>query len=58
VDYIIDQLLDVEYQQELFDYLRGMNSDNMDEFLAEFDDVYSEEELRLMRVKFISEMGN
>ncbi|HAW51417.1 MAG TPA: DNA helicase RecQ [Flavobacteriales bacterium] len=58
VDYIIDQLLDVEYQEEIFDYLREMKTDSMDEFLSEFDDVYSEEELRLMRVKFISEMGN
>lgn len=58
VDYIIDQLMDVEYQKEIFEFLKESMTDSMDEIMSEFDDAYSEEELRLMRVKFISEMGN
>ncbi len=58
IDYIIDELLDPEYQEEIMDFMRDMEADSMDEMISEFDEVYSEEELRLVRVKFISEMGN
>lgn len=58
IDYIIDGELDQEYQDEVFNYMRGMKSDSIQQMVKEFGDVYSEEEIRLMRVKFISEMGN
>ncbi|MEQ9063003.1 MAG: DNA helicase RecQ [Vicingaceae bacterium] len=58
VDYILNELLDEEYQAEIFEFMREMESDSIEEMLGEFEDAYSEEELRLMRVKFISEMGN
>lgn len=58
LDYYIDTLLDEEYQQELMDYFRETEADNIEQAFKEFGDVYSEEEIRLMRIKFISEMGN
>ena len=58
INYLLDELLDEEYQEEIIDFMREMESDSMQEIFDEFDDVYSEEELRLVRVKFISEMGN
>ena len=58
IDYIIDEMLDPEYQEEIIDYMRDMENDSMDDMLGEFEDAYSEEEIRLVRVKFISEMGN
>jgi ATP-dependent DNA helicase RecQ len=58
IDYIIDELMDPDYQEEIFDFMRDMEHDSMQDMLGEFEDAYSEEELRLMRVKFISEMGN
>jgi len=58
ISYIIDQLLDPEYQEEVMDFMREMESDSMEDIISEFEDSYSEEELRLVRLKFISEMGN
>ena len=58
IDYIIDELMDPDYQDEIFEFMRDMESDSIQEMLGEFEDAYTEEELRLMRVKFISEMGN
>ena len=58
LDYILEDLLDEEYQEEIFDYFRDTEEDSIDDALEEFDGVYSEEELRMMRIKFLSQMGN
>lgn len=58
LDYIINELLDEEYQEEIFDYFRETEVDSIDAAVEEFDEVYSEEELRLMRIKFLSNLGN
>ncbi|MCX6352663.1 MAG: ATP-dependent DNA helicase [Bacteroidetes bacterium] len=59
INYYIDQILDKDYQQEFFDYFR--NTENEDIEVAWEDmgkDVYSREEVQMMRIKFISEMAN
>lgn len=58
LDYILDELLDDEYQEEIFDYFRDTEEDSIDDAVEEFEGVYSEEELRMMRIKFLSMMGN
>ncbi len=59
IDYYIDEILDEEHQQEVYDYFREAESESVADALAELgDDEYSEEDLRLMRIKFLSEMGN
>ena len=58
LDYILNDLLDEEYQEEIFDYFRDTEEDSIDDAVEEFDGVYSEEELRMMRVKFLSQLGN
>ncbi|MDP4210136.1 MAG: DNA helicase RecQ [Bacteroidota bacterium] len=60
LDYYIDEVLDEEHQDEVFDYFREeAESESIEEALKVLgDDEYSEEEIRLMRIKFISEMGN
>ncbi len=58
LDYILNELLDEEYQEEIFDYFRETEEDSMEETIEEFDGVYSEEELRMVRIKFLSLMGN
>lgn len=55
LDYYIDDILDDERQDEIIDYFREAKTDSIKEALEEFEDEYSEEELRLMRVKFLSE---
>lgn len=58
LDYYLSNLLDEEYQEELLEYFQETEDDDLEEALDEFEDVYSEDELRLMRIKFLSEMGN
>jgi ATP-dependent DNA helicase RecQ len=59
IDYYVDEVLDKEYQQEIFDYFRSSDSDSLDHAWQTLGaDVYSREEIQLMRIKFISEMAN
>jgi ATP-dependent DNA helicase RecQ len=58
IDYCIDELLDEEQQEEIHDYFMEADSDKIQDALDEFDGDYDEEELRLMRIKFLSEVGN
>ncbi|MFA5574792.1 MAG: DNA helicase RecQ [Brumimicrobium sp.] len=58
INYYIDEILDEDNQQEIYDYFLEAESDSIDEAYEEFDGDYSEEELRLMRIKFMSEMAN
>ncbi|WP_372934075.1 RecQ family ATP-dependent DNA helicase, partial [Mariniphaga sediminis] len=59
IDYYVNDVLDEEHQEEVFDYFREAESDSVEEALAELgEDEYSEEDIRLMRIKFLSDMGN
>ncbi|AUC22813.1 MULTISPECIES: ATP-dependent DNA helicase RecQ [Polaribacter] len=58
IDYALDDLLDEDQQEEIHDYFMEADSDNIQESLDEFDGDYDEEELRLMRIKFINEVAN
>jgi len=58
IDYCIDELLDEDQQEEIHDYFMEAESDKIQEALDEFDGDYDEEELRLMRIKFLSQVGN
>lgn len=59
LDYYVDDLLDEDDQEELFDYFREAEDPSIETALAEFgEDTYSIEELRLVKIKFISKMGN
>lgn len=59
IDYYINDVLDEDHQEEVFDYFREAEDDSIDTALEELgEDEYSEEDIRLMRIKFMSEMGN
>ena len=58
IDYCIDDLLDEDQQEEIFDYFMESHSDKIQDALDEFDGDYDEDELRLMRIKFISKVAN
>jgi len=55
VGYWIDEMLDEDQQEELHEYFLESESDQIDEAMEEFDGDYEEEEIRLYRLKFISE---
>lgn len=60
IDYYINEVLDEEHQDEVFDYFReDAETESVEDALKALgEDEYSEEEIRLMRIKFISELGN
>lgn len=59
IGYYIDEILDEDHQEEVFDYFREAEDDSIDSALEELgDDEYTDEDIRLMRIKFISELGN
>ena len=59
LDYYIDQVLDDDRQEDLYDYFLNAESDDVAVALADEDnDEYSEDEIRLMRIKFLSEYAN
>ena len=58
INYWLDDILDEEQQEEIHDYFLEAKSDSINEALEEFEGDYDEEELRLYRLKFISEEAN
>ncbi|MEZ4874018.1 MAG: DNA helicase RecQ [Flavobacteriaceae bacterium] len=58
INYWIDEILDEDQQEELHDYFLEAETDKIEEAMDEFDGDYDVEELRLYRIKFISEVAN
>jgi ATP-dependent DNA helicase RecQ len=59
LDYYINMVMDEERQHDIFSYFREeAESDSLEEAIAELGNEFEEEEIRLMRIKFLSEMGN
>jgi len=58
IDYWLDDLLDEDQQEEIHDYFLEAETDKIDEAMEEFDGDYDDEELRLYRIKFISQVAN
>lgn len=58
LDYYINQILDKEKQQEIYEYFMRSEDDSIEAAMKEFNGEYSEEDLRLMRIKFLSEVAN
>lgn len=59
LNYYIDEVIDEDKQEEVFDYFRNAEIDSIDDALVELgNDDYTREEVQLMRIKFLSEMGN
>ncbi|MFO0479008.1 MAG: DNA helicase RecQ [Bacteroidota bacterium] len=59
INYYIDQVIDEDKKEDIYECLRESETDDINAILKELgEDEYSEEEVRLMRIKFISEFGN
>ncbi|MCF7568989.1 ATP-dependent DNA helicase [Sabulilitoribacter arenilitoris] len=58
INYWIDEILDEDQQEEIHEYFMESESDSIDDAIEEFDGDYDDEELRLYRIKFISEVAN
>jgi len=58
LDYCIEQEIDEEDQEEVFEYFMETEADDVEEALVEFEGAFSEEEMRMLRIKFLSEVAN
>ncbi len=58
IDYWLDDILDEDQQEEIHDYFMESETDKISEAVEEFEGDYEDEELRLYRIKFISEVAN
>ena len=59
LDYYIDSTIDEERQHDIYSYFREeAESDSLEDAIRELGNEFEEEEIRLVRIKFLSEMGN
>ena len=58
INYWLNDILDEDQQEEIHDYFMESETDKIDDAIEEFDGDYDDEELRLYRIKFISEVAN
>ena len=58
VSYFIDEAIDADIEEDIFEYFKESESDDIETAMQELGDDYTEEEIRLVRIKFLSEMGN
>lgn len=58
INYFIDETIDEDRAEDIYSYFKESETDSLDDAIDELGDDYSEEEIRLIRIKFISEMGN
>ena len=59
INYYIELNIDPDHQEEILDYFRSAESDSVEDALEELgEDEFTLEEIRIMKIKFMSEMGN
>jgi ATP-dependent DNA helicase RecQ len=58
VSYFIEEAIDNDIEEEIFDYFKESDTDDIETAMQELGDDFTEEEIRLVRIKFLSEMGN
>ena len=58
IDYFLDEVMDEDHLDDIYEYFKESTTDSLDEAFDELGDDYTEDEIRLVRIKFISEMAN
>ena len=58
IDYFLDEIMDEDHMQDIYDYFKESTTDKIEDAMDELGDEYTEDEIRLVRIKFISEMAN
>jgi len=58
IDYFLNEIMDEDHMQDIYDYFKESTTDSIEEAIEELGDDYTEDEIRLVRIKFISEMAN
>lgn len=58
IDYFLNEIMNEDRQLDIFEYFKESESDALEDAINELGSEYTEEEIRLMRIKFLSELGN
>ncbi len=58
ISYFLNEIMDDDRQEDIFEYFKESDSDDINDAIKELGNDYSEEEIRLVRIKFLSELGN
>ncbi len=58
IDYFLDEVMDEDHLDDIYEYFKESTTDSLEDAYDELGDDYSEDEIRLVRIKFISEMAN
>lgn len=58
IDYFIEEMMDADHEDEIMDYLMESEDDDIEQALSELGPDFTEEDIRIIRIKFLSEMGN
>jgi ATP-dependent DNA helicase RecQ len=58
IDYFLEDVMDEDRVDDIYDYFHESDTDDLDTALDNLDEDYTEDEVRLVRIKFISEMAN
>ena len=58
IDYFLEDVMDEDQIDDIYEYFRESETDDIEAALDELGEDYSEEEIRLVRIKFLSEMAN
>ncbi len=58
IDYFLDEVMDEDHIDDIYDYFSESDTDSLEAAIDELGDECSEDEIRLVRIKFLSEMAN
>ncbi len=58
IDYFLEEVMDEDHIDDIYDYFAESDTDNLEDAIEELGEDYTEDEIRLIRIKFISEMAN
>jgi len=58
IDYFLNDVMDEDHVQDIFQYFKESETDDLETAIEELGGDYTEDEIRLVRIKFLSEMGN
>ena len=58
IDYFLEAVMDEDHVDDIYDYFMESETDSLDDAIEELGGDYSEDEIRLVRIKFLSEQAN
>ena len=58
INYFVDEVIDEDKQYDIYDYFKESESDDLESAIEELGNECTEEEIRLVRIKFLSELAN